>query len=129
MENIDEMAYYTSTHEWIRKDEEGKLWVGITFHAQSLLGDVVYLQLPRLNQIYQEGQGCGVIESVKTAADIYMPLSGQIIAVNDTLSTHPEWVNQAPYGEGWLFQFLPENQPDIDKLLSPEQYCQLSQGQ
>lgn len=112
---------YTETHEWVRQEADGTLAVGITFHAQEALGDVVFVDMPQAGRSYKQGEECGVIESVKAAADIYAPVSGEIVAANTALADAPEKVNQAPY-ETWLFKIRPQNAGELQSLLDAAGY-------
>jgi len=113
---------YAETHEWVRVEQTGELTVGITDHAQDLLGDLVFAELPEVGQRYAAKEECMLLESVKAASDIYMPVGGEISAVNASLEDEPELINQDSFGEGWLFKIQPDNQSDIDALLSSEAY-------
>jgi glycine cleavage system H protein len=116
---------YADTHEWIRPEEVGgELTVGITEHAQDLLGDLVFAELPEVGQRFAAKEECMLLESVKAASDIYMPVSGEITAINMALVDEPELINQQPFGDGWLFKIQPDNATDIDGLLSAESYAQ-----
>jgi len=115
---------YRDTHEWA-KLEDGLVVVGITDYAQSELGDVVYVEQPEPGREVEAGEAVAVIESVKTASDIYAPVSGEIVAVNEALSEHPEKVNEDPYGEGWLFKIKPKDPAELEKLLDAEAYEKL----
>ena len=115
---------YAETHEWIRLEDDGELTVGITDHAQDLLGDLVFAELPEIGQRFAAKEECMLLESVKAASDIYMPVSGEISAINLALVDEPELINQEPFGEGWLFKIQPDNTADIDGLLSAEAYEQ-----
>lgn len=120
MNNVPKTLRYSRTHEWVRKDDE-VYTVGLTDHAQCMLGDLVYLELPEIETNFEIGQECGVVESVKAAADIYCPISGEIVEINETLLENPQLINQDPYGKGWLFRIRPfEN--DAIKLLTADQY-------
>jgi glycine cleavage system H protein len=120
MNTVPETLKYSKTHEWIRKDE-GVYTVGITDHAQMMLGDLVYVELPEPESNLESGQECAVVESVKAAADIYSPISGEVIEINEALLEHPQLINEDPYGKGWLFRVRPfEN--DVSRLLNAEQY-------
>lgn len=118
---LDPRARYTKTHEWVRLDGT-EATCGISDYAQSQLSDVVYVELPEVGESFSQGDAFGVIESVKAAADCYMPMSGEITAVNEALSTAPELVNKDPYGEGWLIRFRPTNPSEWDTLMTPEEY-------
>lgn len=122
MNQIPENLKYTSSHEWAKLNEDGSIKVGITERAQSLLGDVVFVELPDVDEEFGAGQECGVIESVKAAADIYCPIPGKIIEVNAALSDSPQLVNQEPYEQGWLFKIKPESTAAFSQLLSAAEY-------
>src|SRR5210317_80158 len=111
---------YTSDHEWLRREEDGNVTVGITDHAQSALGDLVYVELPEVNQEVENGGDMAVVESVKAASDVYAPIGGTVVAVNDALSDDPEAINNDPYGEGWIVKLEPSG--DEGELLSPDAY-------
>jgi glycine cleavage system H protein len=116
---------YTSEHEWVRMDGEEAV-VGITEFAQDQLGDVVYVELPAIGARVEQNKQFGVVESVKTASDLYSPLSGEVIAVNETLADEPQVVNDAPYGEGWMIRVRPNNLSELESLLSADQYADLT---
>ena len=113
---------YAESHEWVRVEESGELTVGITDHAQDLLGDLVFAELPEVGQRFSAKEECMLLESVKAASDIYMPVSGEISAVNLALEDSPELINEDSFGEGWLFKLQPDNKSDIEGLLSAEAY-------
>jgi len=113
---------YIASHEWVRQEDNGELTVGITEHAQDLLGDLVFAELPELGQRFVAQEECMLLESVKAASDIYMPVSGEISAINLDLVDSPELINQDPFGQGWLFKIQADNNNDIDALLSEDEY-------
>ena len=113
---------YASTHEWARLEEDGSVTVGITDHAQEALGDVVFVELPELGVVVAAADEAGVVESVKAASDIYAPVSGTVLAVNEALEDAPETVNQDPYGDGWFFRLKPDDGADLQHLLDAEAY-------
>lgn len=113
---------YTETHEWVEIDEERHAIVGITDYAQRELGDVVYVELPQVGKEVAKGDEVAVLESTKAASDIYTPLSGKIIAVNEALAESPELINSAAESEGWIFKLAPSNRAEMEELLTPEQY-------
>jgi len=113
---------YVATHEWARLEEDGTVAVGISDHAQNALGDVVYVELPEDGQQVAAGEEAGVVESVKAASDIYAPVTGVVVAVNEALDDEPEKVNQDPYGEGWFFKLQPNDVGELDELLDAEAY-------
>jgi glycine cleavage system H protein len=118
---------YTKTHEWVRLEGDVAV-VGITDFAQDALGDVVFVDLPQIGRTVEAGAAVAVVESVKTASDIYAPLSGEIIEVNSALSDKPELINQSPYAEGWLFK-MRVNPLDVNKLLSAADYRAVAENQ
>ncbi len=120
MSHIPADLKYTKTHEWARLDPDGSVTVGITDHAQEQLGDMVFVELPELERVVTAGEECAVVESVKAASDVYSPLAGEVVAVNEALTEKPELVNQDPYGEGWLFQLQPGEA--LDGLLDAAAY-------
>ena len=113
---------YTQTHEWVRSEADGTLAVGITDHAQEVLGDIVFLELPPIGKEFAQGEACAVIESGKAASDINMPAAGVVVAVNDTLAKSPEQVNADAYG-AWMFRFKPDNAADIGRLMDAAAYA------
>lgn len=115
---------YASTHEWARLEEDGTVTVGITDHAQDALGDVVFVELPELGANLDAGDEAGVVESVKAASDIYAPLGGEVIEINERLENEPEVVNADPYNDGWFYKLKPVDVEDLDQLLSAEDYQQ-----
>lgn len=122
MSNVPNELKYRDSHEWVRKEADGTYTVGITEHAQELLGDMVFVDLPDVGNTYSQGDDCAVAESVKAASDIYAPISGEVIAVNEALDGEPELVNSAPYGEGWLFRIKASNESELDLLLDADAY-------
>lgn len=125
MSQIPSELKYTSSHEWAREEEDGTVTIGITDHAQALLGDIVFVELPELDIEIGANVEAGVVESVKAASDIYMPLNGTIIAVNDSLHDAPELVNSDPYGEGWIFRIRPDDDDEFKELLASDDYAEL----
>ncbi len=115
---------YTSSHEWVKLEEDGHVLVGITQHAQDALGDIIFLELPDVSRYVKAGDGCCVIESVKAASDIYSPISGSIVEVNTGIQNAAEQINQTPY-DSWLFKIKPDSANDIDNLLSADDYIAL----
>ena len=112
---------YTESHEWVRTEADGTLTVGITDHAQEALGDIVFVELPAAGKTVAAGDAIAVIESVKAASDIYAPVSGEVVASNDALTSAPDQVNGAPY-ESWLFKIKPSSDAGLEKLLDAEGY-------
>jgi glycine cleavage system H protein len=112
---------FTSTHEWINTDETPVV-MGITHHAQSLLGDLVFIELPEVGQEVQAGDEIGVVESVKAASDFYAPISGTVVAINEQVKTNPEWVNRDAEGAGWLLKIEASTPEDLETLLDATEY-------
>ncbi|MEM9242433.1 MAG: glycine cleavage system protein GcvH [Pseudomonadota bacterium] len=121
MSDIKDNLKYTQTHEWVNFDN-AIATVGITDQAQHLLGELVYVELPEQGREVSMGEEICVVESTKAASDVYAPIAGKIIAVNDALEEHPELVNQSPYADGWLFKIEPNNPNEIDQLMTPADY-------
>ncbi len=113
---------YTKTHEWVKTMPDGSVMVGITNHAQELLGDMVFIELPKVGTEYAAGKECAVVESVKAASDIFAPVSGRIVEVNARLGNAPEIVNKSAYGDGWLFRVQPRNPEEVKSLLDAVAY-------
>ena len=122
--NVPVDLKYTDTHEWLRREGDGTVTVGITWHAQDRLGDLVYVENPAIGKSFKQGQECGVVESVKAASDIYAPISGDIVAVNADLSSNPEKINEDAYA-AWMFRLKPSNPGEIDALLDATAYEKL----
>lgn len=123
MSNIPSDLRYVDSHEWIRLEDDGSVTVGITDHAQQALGDVVFVELPEVDAELALGAEAGVVESVKAASDIYVPVSGKIIAVNEALADDPELVNNDPYEDGWFFRMKPSDAAELEVLLTAEAYA------
>ena len=119
MSNIPDKLHYTKTHEWVKEDDEG-ITIGITDHAQTMLGDLVYVELPDIETHFDGGQECAVVESVKAAADIYCPISGEVVEVNDAVIENPQLINEDPYGKGWLIRVRPFEKPAATFLTANE---------
>ncbi len=124
MSEIPEELKYSKSHEWVRLEEDGTVTVGITDHAQQALGDLVFVELAEVGQIVATNEQCGVVESVKAASDIYSPIAGEVVEVNDLLSEQPELVNTDPYDEGWLFKLNPAEDSGLDDLLTASEYSE-----
>lgn len=122
MSNIPANLKYASSHEWLRAEGDGIYTVGITEHAQELLGDMVFVELPEVGETVGQGDDCAVAESVKAASDIYAPVSGEIVAVNDALSDSPERVNSSPYEDGWMFKIKIADEAELGALLDAAGY-------
>lgn len=113
---------YTKEHEWLRKENDGSVTVGITDHAQSALGDLVYVELPEIDQELDAEGEMAVVESVKAASDVYAPIAGVVVEVNEELSDDPEKINADPYGDGWIVRIQPSTDVDDADLMSPDDY-------
>lgn len=123
MSTIPQELKYASSHEWVRSEGNGVYTVGITEHAQDLLGDMVFVELPDVGDTVAQGDDVAVAESVKAASDIYAPISGDIVAINDALNDSPETVNSAPYADGWLFQIKASDEAEVTGLLDAAGYA------
>ena len=123
MSNIPSELKYVASHEWLRAEADGMVTVGITEHAQELLGDIVFVEVPEVGTELAVEQEAGVVESVKAASDVYAPIAGEVVAVNEELVASPELANSDPYGAGWFFKIKPANAADLDGLMTAEQYA------
>jgi len=124
MSDIPSDLRYQSSHEWVRVDADGTAYVGITDHAQHAMGDLVYVELPEVGDTVTAGDEAGVVESVKAASDIFSPVSGEVIAINEALNDNPEQVNSDPFGDGWLFRVKLSDQGELEDLMSAEEYAE-----
>jgi len=122
MSNIPPELQYTNSHEWLRDEGDGTYTVGITDHAQSLLGDMVFVDLPAVGDEVDAGDDCAVAESVKAASDIYSPITGEVMAINEDLEDAPELVNSDPYGDGWLYRIKLSDPGELETLLDADAY-------
>ena len=122
MSNIPTDLRYAATHEWVRSEGDGVFTVGISEHAQDLLGDMVFVELPDVGDAVTTGDDVCVAESVKAASDVYTPITGEVIEVNADLEDSPELVNSDPYGEGWMFKIKAEDPAEVESLLDAEGY-------
>ena len=122
MSNIPSDLKYVASHEWLKLEDDGIITVGITDHAQDLLGDVVFVELPEVGREVSADEEIAVVESVKAASDVYAPIAGEIVEINDELVDSPELANEDPYGKAWFFKIKPANVTDYDDLLSAEEY-------
>lgn len=113
---------YTASHEWIREEADGTLTIGITDHAQDSLGELVYVELPDVGRQLTQGEACMVVESTKAASDVYAPVDGEVIAINETLADTPQTVNESAFGDGWLIRMKPSNPSQLAGLLSAAAY-------
>ena len=122
MSNIPADLKYVASHEWLRQEADGTITVGITHHAQDLLGDIVYVELPEVGESVEVDAEIAVVESVKAASDVYAPIAGEIIEINEALIDAPETINEYPYGEGWFFKIKPTNADDYEGLMDADDY-------
>ena len=129
MSEIPNELRYTKSHEWVKTMEDGHLEIGITDHAQEMLGDMVFVELPEVGVTVNTGNDCAVVESVKAASDVYAPVSGEIVEVNSLLSDSPETLNSDPYGEGWLYRMQPTDEGEIEELLDADGYAELVESE
>ncbi len=120
---------FASTHEWALIADNGLVTVGISDHAQEALGDVVYVEMPDVGQTVEAGSEAGVVESVKAASDIYAPVSGEIVEINESLQDAPEKVNESPYGEGWFYKIQPTDLTEMDQLLDSAGYEEVCESE
>jgi len=123
MTEIPTDLLYTKDHEWIKQESDGSCSIGITYHAQDSLGDVTFVELPSVGETFDKGAVFGVVESVKAASDLYMPVSGEIAAINEELNDFPERVNTDPYETAWMIKVKPAGSLESEVLLSPENYA------
>ena len=122
MKEIPGDLKFRTSHEWVRVEEDGTMTVGISDHAQDLLGDIVFVELPDIgSQICSEDE-VAIVESVKAASDVYSPISGEVIEVNELLLDTPETINESPYSDGWFYKIQPDDMNELDELLSPDEY-------
>jgi glycine cleavage system H protein len=119
--NFPKELRYTNQHEWFR-DESGTGTIGITDYAQQALGDVVYVEMPEIGTVFSKGDAFGVVESVKAASDIFAPLSGEVIEINQALEEHPEYINQSPYGDGWIIKLKVSEPSEVNALMDSQKY-------
>jgi glycine cleavage system H protein len=126
MSSVPEDLRYTKDHEWLKASADGTALVGITDYAQQSLGDIVYVELPKVGTKFASGATFGVVESVKAASDLYMPIEAEVVEVNSTLESMPELVNQVPYVGGWMLKIRLANPPSVDQLLDAAAYQQLT---
>ena len=123
MTEIPSELFYTKEHEWIKQESDGSCLIGITNHAQDSLGDVTFVEMPSVGQNFEKGSGFGVVESVKAASDLYMPLTGVVIQINEELNDSPEQVNAEPYTSGWMIRIKPSAPINSDELLDADSYA------
>lgn len=123
MSNIPADLKYAASHEWVRAEPDGTFAIGITDHAQAALGDLVFIELPKVGRKLAANESCAVVESVKAASDVYAPIAGEVAAINEALATAPELLNSDPYGEGWMWKLKPANPADVEGLLDDAGYA------
>ncbi|MBZ9568378.1 MULTISPECIES: glycine cleavage system protein GcvH [Modicisalibacter] len=129
MSNVPANLRYTKSHEWILDNGDGTVTIGITDHAQEALGDVVFVELPEVGRELETDEEFGVIESVKAASDLYAPLAGEVLAVNETLEDAPETVNESPYEDGWIARIKPSDATVLDSLLDADAYAAIADAE
>lgn len=122
MSDFPRELHYTESHEWVRLEHDDTVVIGITEYAEHQLGDLVFVELPDMQLAVEQGDELSVVESVKTAADVYAPISGEVIEVNQQLESRPELINQDPYGNGWICRIKPSNLEELDELLDADAY-------
>ncbi len=122
MSDIPSELHYTKSHEWVRLEEDGTVTVGISDHAQEALGDLVFVELPEVGSKIGAEEACCVVESVKAASDVYMPITGEIVDTNQQLVDEPETINTSPYDDGWIFKIQPDNADDVEQLMDASTY-------
>lgn len=127
MSKVPNNLKYTKSHEWVEVLQDGTIRVGVTDHAQTLLGDMVYVELPQPGKTFSANQECAVVESVKAASDVYSPIAGQVVEVNNALTDAPELINSDPYGEGWILRLKPRAATDVNTLLAPDAYAKVAE--
>mgnify|MGYP001279253243 CR=1 FL=1 len=127
MSEIRSEMKYLSSHEWARLEEDGTVTIGISDHAQAALGDVVYVETPEVGSSVNAGEEAGVVESVKAASDIYSPVSGEVIAINEALEDEPEIVNGSPYDDGWFYKVKPSDLSELDNALDADGYTAIAE--
>ncbi|MBC8221490.1 MAG: glycine cleavage system protein GcvH, partial [SAR86 cluster bacterium] len=124
MSDIPGDLKFLSSHEWVRVEPDGSVTIGISDHAQDLLGDIVFVELPDIGQSIDAETDAAIVESVKAASDVYSPISGEVTEVNSILEDQPEIINSSPYEDGWFFKMMPSDLDEIENLLSPEDYSE-----
>ncbi|MFP5305290.1 MAG: glycine cleavage system protein GcvH [Gammaproteobacteria bacterium] len=122
MSKVPAELKYVKSHEWLRREADGTVTIGITDHAQEALGDLVFVEVPAVGRKVAANEACAVVESVKAASDVYAPIAGEVVAANEALGTSPEILNSDPYGAGWMWKMKPANAADLDALLDAAGY-------
>src|SRR5690606_9313829 len=128
MSELPNELRYLETHEWVRNEGDGIATIGITDHAQEALGDVVFVELPEVGRVLAAGEESAVVESVKAASDIYAPVSGEVIAINEALEDAPETINNSPYGDGWFYKVRMSDPAELDELLDADGYRDVAEA-
>ena len=128
MAEIPNNLKFLDSHEWARLEEDGTVTVGISDHAQGLLGDIVFVELPDTGKTINKQDDIAIVESVKAASDVYSPLSGEVVSVNEALNDNPELINSSPYNDGWFFIIKPQNIDELEDLLDAEAYAKVSES-
>lgn len=129
MSDIPGDLKFLKSHEWVRVEGNGRAVIGISDHAQGLLGDLVYVELPNIGDTVEAGNACAVVESVKAASDVYAPVSGKVLEVNEALADKPETINEDAYGDGWLFVVEVSDAEQLNELLGPDEYAELLESE
>ena len=129
MSNVPSDLKYTKSHEWIRDEGDGTVTVGITEHAQELLGDLVFVELPEVGASVNAGNECAVVESVKAASDVYSPVTGEVIATNDELADAPETINEDAFGNGWMYKVKLDDAAQLSELLDADGYTEVMESE
>jgi glycine cleavage system H protein len=122
MNEIPSELLYAKSHEWVRNEGDGTVTIGITDHAQEMLGDLVFVDPPEVGEAVEAGSDCAVVESVKAASDVYSPVSGEVVAVNETLQDAPETINEDAFGDGWIFRVKLSDPAELEALLDADSY-------
>lgn len=125
MSNVPTELRYTKTHEWVKLDDDGNFVIGITDHAQALLGDLVFIDIPEVGAMFNTGDDCAVVESVKAASDVYAPIAGEIVASNEALADSPEIITNDAFGDGWIFKLKAEDDGEWEGLMDSTEYSEL----
>lgn len=128
MSNVPADLKYARSHEWVRELADGTVEVGISDHAQHALGDLVFVEVPAAGRVLQQGDACAVVESVKAASDVYAPVAGTVVAVNEALAKAPELINQDPYGAGWILRLRPSGAAAAAELLNADSYASVAEA-
>ena len=128
MAKVPNNLKFLKSHEWARVEEDGTVTVGISDHAQELLGDIVFVELPEVGKEISQSSDIAIVESVKAASDVYSPLTGEVTEINETLNDNPEIINSSPYEDGWFFKIKPQDISEMEKLLDADAYESSSEG-